>query len=214
MMMDLETVWEYREETAYPELLGSKSRGIFPLSQASFQPFGDARIDARWLQYGVFEFAPTDRRASWVYITSGQSNPWDVPPEEYQPDGASGAGVEFSIETQAQGDWAIRFLLKMLAYDLLLSHGHFGDRPPLGLDDRIPLGGPIDGKEGTPITNVILHSPVSYAPQFQLPSGTVEILQFIGVTEQERDLARNEGFASLRTRLESDGSFPATRLVR
>lgn len=212
--MDLESVWTYREEVIYPEIFGSLSRGIFPLSQTYFQPFPNAEIDPRWMHYGVFEFAPTEKRESWQYVTSGHSNPWDTPPDEYRPDATSGAGVEFSIETQENGDWAIRFLLRMLAFDLLLSSGQFGERPPLSLHDRIPLGGPVDGNAGTPVTHVILHAPESYPNSFQLPSSKVEILQFIGVTDEECDLARSEAFDALRAKLLSEGNFPATDLHR
>lgn len=214
MDMDLETVWAHREDVIYPEIFGGESRGVFPLSRNSFQPFPNAQIDPRWLHYGVFEFAPTERRKSWLFVTSGHSNPWDITPGEYQSTATSGAGVEFSIETQEKGDWAIRFLLRMLAFDLLLSSGHFGDKPPLNLHDRIPLISPIDGNAGTSVTNVILHAPESYPNSFQLPSGKVEILQFIGVTDEERDLARDEGFDVLRKKLLSKGNFPSTNLHR
>lgn len=212
--MDLEAVWAHREDVIYPEIFGGESRGIFPLSQSSFQPFPNAQVDPRWLHYGVFELSPTKTRESWVYVTSGHSNPWDTLPEEYNPDTISGSGVEFSIEALERGDWAIRFLLRMLAFDLLLSSGHFGEKPPLNLHDRIPIGGPIDGNAETSITNVILHAPESYSTSFQLPSGKVDILQFIGVTDAERDFARDEGFPKLRDKLYSVGCFPATNLRR
>lgn len=212
--MDLEAVWAHREDVVYPEMFGQESRGIFPLSQNAFQPFPGAQIDPRWMHYGVFEFAPTEGRGSWLYVTSGQSNPWDTPPDEYREDALSGAGVEFSIETQENGDWAIRFLLRMLAYDLLLAAGHFGEKPPFRLHDRIPIGGPLDGSAGTAVTNAILHAPESYPISFQLPSGKVEILQFIGVTDDEVDLSRSEGFEALRAKLLAEGNFPATNLHR
>lgn len=212
--MDLEAVWAQREDVIYPELFGGEGRGIFPLSQNVFDVFPNAQIDPRWLHYGVFEYAPFQGRKSWLYVTSGHSNPWDTPPEDYRPDGRSGAGVEFSIETQDQAEWAISFLLKMLAFDLLVSSGQYGDKPPLGIDDRIPLGGPIDGNPETPIHAVILHSPESYPNRFQLPSGHVDILQFVGVTEAERDLARAEGFDALRNKLVAEANFPTTNVRR
>ena len=46
------------------------------------------------MTHGVFEFAPTDKRDSWVYVTSGYSNPWEQEPEEYDPDGDSGLETE------------------------------------------------------------------------------------------------------------------------
>ncbi len=72
----------------------------------------------------------------------------------------------------------------------------------------------MDGNAGTPVTHVILHTPESYPNSFQLPSGKVEILQFIGVTDEECDLARSDGFDALRAKLLSEGNFPATDLHR
>lgn len=86
--MDLERVWKIREEEVYPALFGAVSRGIFPLTQQLFADrFGQADIDPRWLFHGVFEFAPTANRPSWLYVTSGYSNPWEQEATEYDPEG-------------------------------------------------------------------------------------------------------------------------------
>ena len=212
--MDLEGVWELREETVYPHLFGPNVRGIFPLSTETFRPLNDAKIDPRWLHCGVLEFSPTKDRESWLYITSGYSNPWEVEAENYNNEEFSGSGVEFSIETQEAGDWAIVFLQRMLAFDMLLTSGHFGERPALGIHDRIPLNSPINGQNETAVRNAILHKPVSYEHIFNLPSGKVEILQFVGVTDDERDLARDKGFDELAKKLQKIDSFPATNLWR
>ena len=111
--MDLEGVWEYRENVVYPELFGSAFRGIFPLTHDIFEMFPNAQVDPRWLFHGVFEFAPTDNRNSWLYVTSGYSNPWELEPNGYDPETLSGSGVEFVFQSSLQGDWAITFLLKM-----------------------------------------------------------------------------------------------------
>lgn len=212
--MDLEAVWGYREETIYPALFGAAMRGIFPLGPESFSPFPNAAIDPRWLHHGIFEFAPHADRQSWLYITSGYSNPWQTAPKDYNPDGPSGSGVEFAMETETQGNWAIRFLQKMLAYDMMLSSGQLGDKPPLKLEDRIPLGGPIDGRHDTPVTSVVLVAPENFPLRFELPSGWVEILQFTGITDSERDLAREKGIAALRAKMRAENGFPVTQLLR
>jgi len=212
--LDLEGVWELREETIYPQLFGPNVRGIFPLSTESFRPFKDATIDPRWLHCGVFEFAPSNDRESWLYITSGYSNPWDVKAENYHKADISGSGVEFSIEAQEADNWAITFLQRMLAYNMLLASGHFGERPAFEVHDQIPLFSPINGQNETSIRNAILHIPVSYKHIFYLPSGKVEILQFVGVTDEECDLARDKGFDELAKKLRKIDSFPATNLSR
>lgn len=141
--MDLEGVWELREEEIYPSLFGPVSRGIFPLTQEFFaRRFGQTDIDPRWLFLGVFEFAPTPDRDSWLYVTSGYSNPWEQEPDDYDPDGESGSGVEFTFAVAEQGDWAIEALQAMLAFDLLLGAGRFPNGDRFSLHDRIPLRAP------------------------------------------------------------------------
>jgi hypothetical protein len=88
--MDLERVWQIREEEIYPTLFGPVSRGIFPLSQQLFaERFRQSDVDPRWLFCGVFEFAPTADRQSWLYVTSGYSNPWDEESVDFDPNGES-----------------------------------------------------------------------------------------------------------------------------
>lgn len=172
--MTLEDVWRIREEDVYPKLFGPVSRGVFPLDAKDFAMFGIDDPDPRCLHHCVIEFAPTQSRSSWVYVTSGYSNPWHEEPEEYSRDGDSGSGVEFVMETDRQGDWAIVHLRRMLTLELLLGSGRIG-KGPLGLHDRIPLKEPIDWVEGHPVRNLMTVS--SHLPEFVLPSGGVMFVQ-------------------------------------
>lgn len=48
---------------------GPRVRGIFPLQVEMFTgQFGQSNVDPRWLHYGVFEFAPTETRHSWLTL--------------------------------------------------------------------------------------------------------------------------------------------------
>ena len=212
--MQLETLWALREETIYPDLFGPANRGIFLLTSDEFAAFGDVAIDPTWLHHGVFEFAPTATRASWLYATSGYSNPWHVDPQAYDPDQMSGAGVEFIFETDHSADWPIIFLRRMLAFDIMLAAGHFGDKPALNEADRIPLRGPIDGQSDSPVHNALLTKPLHLPHQFQLPSGTVDLLHFVGVTPAEADIARDQGHDALIAQLRAIDCYPTTRLTR
>src|SRR6266508_1598488 len=75
----LEKIWEYREETIYPEFFGElEGEGIYTLSADTFlKTFGQETFDPRWLFYGVLIYQPSAKRNSWLYVTSGMSNPWD-----------------------------------------------------------------------------------------------------------------------------------------
>lgn len=206
--MDLQAVWMLREEQIYPALFGPGRRGVFALEPAVFtERFRQAEVDPRWLSHGVFEFAPTPRRRSWVYLTSGLSNPWDQPPETYEFDETSGAGLEFMFESAVQGDWAIRVLQNLLAYDLLLAAGRFPGRAPLAPGDGVPLGGDLPGGH---IRHLVAALGEGLEAEFALPSGKVRLLAFTGITDAEAEWARTNGSAALIDRLRKAGHHPVT----
>lgn len=207
--MDLEEVWRIREEEVYPRLFGPPSRGIFPLNSEVFSRFGPQEIDPRWLTMGVFEFAPTSARQSWLYVTSGYSNPWNDDPTDYNPEGESGAGVEFTLTTTEQADWAIQTLQSMLAFDLLLDAGRFPPSQRLFLHDRVPLHGPVNGRSECLVRNLIMVEPEGFDQEFLLPSGVVILVTFIGTTDAETAFARTEGTDGLIERLRAAGHFPS-----
>src|SRR5215475_117616 len=100
-----EKIWEYREEIIYPEFFG-ELEGIYALSGDIFlKTFGQETYDPRWLFYGVFISPPSVKRNSWLYVTSGMSNPWDDEPSTSSD--LSGLGCEFVFETVEKGEWAI-----------------------------------------------------------------------------------------------------------
>jgi len=208
--MDLEAVWAQREEQIYPALFGPVSRGIFTLDQALFERFGQADIDPRWLFYGVLEFAPTEQRPSWLYVTSGCSNPWDQEPHDYDPAGESGAGVEFVLQAASPGDWAVTVLRNMLAFDLLLAHGRYPGREALGIGDRVPLQESIDGREDGLVRNLVLTEAEGIAAGFTLASGKVLLPSFTGITDAEAEFARANSSEDLIKRLRDAGHHPAT----
>lgn len=203
--VDLEEVWRQREEDVYPRLFGPVSRGIFPLEHDDFAIFGVGDPDPRWLHHGVIEFAPTEARKSWLYVTSGYSNPWHVDPADYAPEGNSGSGVEFILETDRKGDWAIVHLRRMLVLELLLASGRIGNGP-LGLYDRIPLKEPIDWVDGHAVRNLMTVK--SAWPDFSLPSGGVMFVQLIGLTDAEIDFAKKTGAPELLKKLDVAGVMP------
>lgn len=209
--MDLEEVWRIREEEVYPSLFGQVTRGIFPLTQEFFgSRFGQDDIDPRWLFLGVFEFAPTAARSSWMYVTSGYSNPWDQSPEDYDPSGESGAGVEFTFAVSEQGDWAIHTLQSMLAFDLLLGTGRFPGKDRLSLHDRIPLQAPLNGQDDCQIRNLVLVEREDGPQEFALPSGEVILVGFTGITDSELAFAKLHGSPALLAELRAAGAHPVT----
>ena len=176
-----EDSWEQREEQIYPELFGGTGEGIYPLDASLFKnQFGVDDVDPRWLHYGVFKCAPTIERNTWLYVTSGMSNAWESDnPEEY-----SGFGTEFILETDEENDWAINTLRSLVAFNILVSVGHYGDKPLLDYGDRIPMS--IEPN----ISSLMVVKPNQFPESFDLISGKVDILQITGITALELDYAK------------------------
>jgi hypothetical protein len=210
-----QAVWADREEVIYPGLFGPKSRGIFVLDIEVFtKVFGQDAVDPRWLFQGVFEFEPTKTRDSWLYVTSGTSTPWEQEPETYSASEYSGLGTELVFESTEQGDWAIVLLQRLLAFNILLAHGRFGDAGPLDYWQRIPYRGPITLDRPSLLQNFVLGQPTHFPESFQLPSGKVDLLQVAGITDAERDFAKEHGSDKLIERLTESSAYPVTNPAR
>ena len=207
--MDLEDVWRTREEDVFPTLFGHQFRGILPLQMEMFtHQFGQSEIDPRWLHYGVFEFAPTGSRRSGLYVTSGHSNPWEQAPADYDPEGESGKGVEFTLATTEPGEWAVTTLQSMLAFDLQLWAGRFPGREYIGVGDRIPLRAPLNGQAQCALRNLLMTEAGGIASEFQLPSVKVILTGFTAVTDAEFNEANQQGSSALIDRLRGAGFHP------
>ncbi|MFH2044874.1 MAG: suppressor of fused domain protein [Pseudomonadota bacterium] len=180
-MSFLEICWEQREESIYKSLLEDLGPGIYPLDANVFRDkFKREELDPRWFHYGVFKCPPVANRKHWVYISSGMSNPWETDsPEEY-----SGFGTEFLIETQEESAWAITALHSLVAFNILLSVGHYGDKPLVDYGDRMPLS--VEPY----ITNVMVTQPRDFPSSFNLDSGRVDLLQITGITADELSYAK------------------------
>lgn len=203
-----EDAWAFREESIYRSLFGDVGSGIYTLDAELFTGrFRQASVDPRWLFHGVFESPPSGTRESWLYVSSGLSNAWEA--DSPRPNEVSGLGCEFILECAAQSEWALHLLRRMVAFQILLSVGRFEGKGLLQAWDRIPLRAPIDGSASK--LNWILLTP---APNFResqrLPSGQFYFLEFIGITEDEADFARNTGGDKLLTLLVQRKAAPVT----
>ena len=208
-----EQVWEYREETLYPTIFGTEAEGgIFTLTFDLFKTrFEQTTVDPRWLHHGVLVFPPTGVTASWRFVTSGLSNAWDAD----SPDAHDwfGLGREFLLEAPENARWALNVTLSVLAYQLLLAGGRFGDPRLIDIYHRIPVGGPIDGLQSA-LTHVFI-GPSPIAPEdVQLASGKFALLQLVGATETEIQFARERSGEELLALLKDRGAYPVTNPLR
>lgn len=197
----LEKAWAEREEQKYKEIFGDLGEGIYPLDAEVFtQQYKQENIDPRWLHYGVFMSPPNNSRDSWAYISSGMSNPW----EKEEKDEYSGLGVEFILETKQKSAWAIEVIRSLIAYNILLSVGRFGDLPMLDYGHRIPMN------LAPSISHIMMVSPSHYPDHIDLMSGRVDFLHAIGITEEEYSFAKEHSSSELNEKLKEDGIYPLT----
>jgi len=187
-MSFLEESWEEREEKSYKGIFGDTGPGIYPLSTDIFDRMNAKGIDPRWLTHGVFKCPPNKNRSTWAYVTSGMSNPWEAEePEEY-----SGLGVEFLMETENEEAWAIEVLQTLMAYNLLLATGQMGDFPPLDYGHRVPLA------LSESINTMIFIKPISFPDSFSIKSGQVDLIQVVGITPAELEVAKETSSEELK----------------
>ena len=203
-----EKAWAVREEEVYPRLFGSVGANIFALTADIFTGvFRQASFDPRWLTYGVFECAPTTNRAAWLYVSSGLSNAWED--DSPNPDGASGLGMEFVLQVPEQATWAIQRLQHVVAFQILLACGRYPGRSLLDEHDRIPLRSSISPIPSE-LTWLTIGPSEPFPPTFRLPTGSVDLLTVVGITETEAAFGRGRGGDALLQVLRSTGAFPVT----
>lgn len=183
-MSVLEDSRTQREDDIYKSLFSDMGEGIHPLDADLFtQQFNCEHVDPTWLHYGVFKCPPSGDRKTWLYVSSGMSNPVDDSlTHEY-----SGMGTEFILETYQECNWAIKVLQSLVAYNILLSIEHFGEQDLVNYGDRLPF------KLSTDLTNLVILHPQNYPSRFELKSGKVDFLQVVGITKEELAFAQKNG---------------------
>jgi hypothetical protein len=207
-----EAAWADREERLYPSLFGTMPNNIYPLGPDAFEGMPmSAGMDPRWFTIGVIECGPNEKRANWLYVSSGLSNAWEA--DAPDPDSLSGLGCEFVLQTGDQAPWALLLLRRMVAFDLCLAHGRFPGKSALQLWARIPLRAPIDGRSSS-LTFLLLAPMTGHEGTQQILSGHFQLLNFIGITEDEAALAREHGGDRLYRNLLERGAAPITRPER
>lgn len=201
----LEDIWEHREEVLYPSLFGKDMEGIYPIPHNTLR---NAKLeDPRWSTCGVFRFAPTETRSSWLYVSSGLSNAWFD--DEPNPNESSGFGCEFILESPVEAKWPVQRLHQIMSLQIGYTLGKYGDPSPLEAGDRLPAGCSIDFKESK-LTEIILTDPSHVVSSFQQDSGHAQFIQVVGITYPELVFAKTNSTTALIELLRSKTSFPVT----
>jgi Suppressor of fused protein (SUFU) len=204
-----EEIWRYREEEIYPKLFGVAEAGISPIP---FERLQTGKItDPRWSTCGVFRFAPTADRDSWLYATSGLSNEWFE--EEFSPENVSGLGCEFVLETTERADWPIHRLHELMTFQIGLCCDLYDGAPPLAYGDRVPLGGSIDYLKSA-LSHATIIEAISFPSEFQQESGVADWFQVVGITNAEKLYAKEHGPDALVDLLVQRTKYPQTDPLR
>lgn len=203
-------VWAYREDVIYKKMFGELHPNVFTIPKDLFVRMGFPEVDQRWLTHGVIACPPTEARNHWCYITTALSNPWGIHPGQIKEGDPSGLGFELLMETKEESPWAVSVLQWIMAINILCGSGKLqGETVFDGV--RVPLQIGINpAKPNSPVRNLLITSAEHRLPRFKLPSGTVDILLCIGITDKELEYIRDEDQAKLLGPLKASGIFPFT----
>jgi len=208
-----EQVWSDREDRVYRSLFGDLGQGVYAAGPAVYERFGKEPHPG-WLNHGVFACPPSVHRASWLYVTTGLSNPWNLEKPMADPSGFSGLGFELVIETPAAADWAVGLLHNLMAYELLVAVGTYEGAELFEYGNRIPLNASITPSFDSKIRWLLVEQPVNFAQAFELQSGRVDLFQLVGATDAEVELARQQDQDALVALLRKAGHYPVLDAAR
>lgn len=208
-----ESVWSDREDRVYREVFGALGDGIYTAGPRVFERFGKEPHPG-WLNHGVFACPPNAQRPTWLYVTSGLSNPWNLDRPGQDPSGFSGLGFELVIESSEPADWAVPLLHNLMAYELLVAVGSYDDADLFEYGNRVPLNASITPGFESAIRWLLVEPPKHYAPSFELASGRVDFFHLVGATDNEIALARATDQDVLKELLQKGGVWPRTDAAR
>lgn len=208
-----EAVWTDREERVYRGLFGDLGPGVHPASPATFARYRKEPHPG-WLNHGVFACPPNERRPTWLWVTSGLSNPWNLERPGKDPSGFSGLGFELVIESSEAADWAVPLLHNLMAYELLVAVGSYEGAELLEYGNRVPLGGSITPAFDSAIRWLLVEQAKHYPSSFEIASGRVDLFHLVGATDAEVELARQTNQEMLVALLEKGGVYPRTDAAR
>ncbi|MBX3463876.1 MAG: suppressor of fused domain protein [Planctomycetes bacterium] len=204
-----EGVWSDREDRVYRTWFTDLGAGVYTAGDSVYRRFGKDPHPG-WCNHGVFACPPHPGRATWAYVTSGLSNPWNLDRIGKDPSGLSGLGFELLLETPAAADWAVPLLHNLMAYELLVAVGAYAGAELLEYGNRVPLGGSVTPSFDSAIRWLLVETPTHVPASFELASGRVDLFQLVGVTDGEVEFARQTSQDLLVALLQKEGAFPAT----
>jgi len=119
-----EALWADREDRAYRSLFEDLGVGVFTAGEKLYERYRKDAHPGRQ-NHGVFACPPHEERDSWIYVTSGFGNPWNLDKAGKDPSGFAGLGCELVVDSTKESDWAVPLLHNLLAYELLVAVGNY-----------------------------------------------------------------------------------------
>ncbi len=208
-----EQLWTEREERVYRAIFGDLGGGVHLAGDEPYRRFGK-QAHPGWRNHGVFVCPPNPERDSWLYVTSGLSNPWNLERPGKDPTGFSGLGFELVVEAGAQADWAVPLLHNLMAYELLVAVGTYPGAELFEYGNRIPLQASITPAFDSAIRWLLVEQPKHYPSAFDLPAGRVDFFHLVGATDAEVEFARQTSQEMLVALLQKEGVHPRTDAAR
>ena len=204
-----ETLWTDREDRVYRSLFGDLGAGVFTAGEKVYERFSKEPHPG-WLNHGVFACPPHEERDSWIYVTSGLSNPWNLDKPGKDPSGFAGLGFELVVETTKEADWAVPLLHNLMAYELLVAVGTYEGAELLEYGNRIPLNDSITPSFDSAIRWLLVEQVKHYPSSFDTAAGRVDLFHLVGATDAEVELAREGDQDKLVALLKDKGIHPRT----
>ncbi|MFN3244756.1 MAG: suppressor of fused domain protein [Planctomycetota bacterium] len=208
-----EKLWTDREDRVYRSLFGDLGKGVCTAGEAVFQRFGK-QPHPGWLNHGVFACPPHEERDSWIYVSSGLSNPWNLETPGKDPSGFAGLGFELVVESAAEADWAVPLLHNLMAYELLVAVGTYEGAELFEYGNRIPLNDSITPTFESAIRWLLVEQPKHYPSSFELSAGRVDFFHLVGASDAEVEFARKNSQDNLVQLLKDKGVHPLTDAAR
>lgn len=207
-------VWQLREETIYPRLLGSLAPDISVIPAEFFAlPPHEFKPPPLWLHYGVLTSPPDSIRNCWGYTSSGLSNPSPDQCEHPNPAEPSGLGFEIVMFTTAESPWAVRVIQWVMANQMLAAAG-LAPVELMEIFDRIHLPPELHPPNPSEIRHLFVLPAPADIQIFDLPTGRVEMLLLLGITDAEMKFARAQDGSGLLELLQHHGVSRITDITR
>ncbi|MFK7741666.1 MAG: suppressor of fused domain protein [Planctomycetota bacterium] len=204
-----EKLWTDREDRVYRSLFGDLGKGVYTAGEQTYERFKQSPHPG-WLNHGVFACPPHEERETWIYVTSGLSNPWNLDKPGKDPSGFAGVGFELVVETKSEASWAVPLLHNLMAYELLVAVGTYDGAELFEYGNRVPLNDSITPEFDSKIRWLLVEQAKHYPSSFDLAAGRVDLFHLVGATDDEVEMARRESQDKLVAKLIEAGVHPRT----